>query len=243
MIKKIFAAMSAMIAVAGLSLSIAPSFVGAAGEERLDWSAPADVGDATTSSTIPVPPWCDWRIGSLSETVALVPAEGEDEQYDGDAINLVFSGASINAYIGGFDALTAKPAAENCSWFGETANGAQLNVSMVGSTFAASAADGGADDGMDFSASSTNPLVTTSNFTGSCAEDGFVDGGLGDLHSGATSGTVWTVDSLSAGTNNWCTFNIDYAITIPADMNPIYGNTTYTWTGPSLLFTLQVPED
>lgn len=245
MAKKILAAFVALLAAAGLALTVSPSFVNAAGEGPVDWTDPANatVGDAETSSTIDVPPWCDWRIGSLSESVALVPKAGEDSMYDGDAIDLEFTGASINAYIGGDNGFTEKGAADNCSWFGATPVGAELVVTMAGDQFSAVATDGGADSEMDFTANAGNPLITTPTFAAGCESDGFANGGLGSLYTGATTGEVWSVPSASAVTNNFCSFQIKYEITIPENMSPTYGDTTYTWSGPSLTFTIQVPED
>ncbi|MGA1645909.1 MAG: hypothetical protein ACO4AV_13125, partial [bacterium] len=161
---------------------------------------------------------------------------------DGDAIDLEYVGASINAYIGGSDGFLSKGADDNCSWFGATPVGAELVVAMTGSTFEATAQDGGRDEDMDFEADAGNPLVASANFADGCAADGFVDGGLGSLDSLNSSGEVWSVASGSASTNNFCSFSIDYGITIPANMSPTYGDTTYTWTGPSMTFTIQVPE-
>jgi len=245
MAKKFMAALVALVAAAGLALTVAPTFVNAAGEGPIDWTLPenAAVGDATTESTIDVPPWCDWRIGSLDETVDLVPAEGQDLAYDGDAINLEYVGASINAYIGGSDGFVTKGADDNCSWFGATAVGAELVVAMAGSMFEATAEAGGRDEDMDFEADTGNPLVVSASFAEGCAAEGFIDGGLGSLDALNPTGEVWSVASGSASTNNFCSFSIDYGITIPANMSPTYGDTTYTWTGPSLTFTIQVPED
>jgi hypothetical protein len=258
-IKRFFAAFVAIVATLGLSFSLIGVSVGFAEGERPVTDPTASVGDASTSSSIAVPPWCGWRIGSLSEDVVLAPAEtggpadvlvDEPDQYTGGEITLEFEGTNTFAYIGGAAGVTSALGhdLDNCSWFSEPADGAQLNVTMTGSTFTASAAavgEGGPRDdvGMNFTADALNPLITSSRFQDDCTAGAFVDGALGNLTDVDNVGTVWTVDSLSASTNNFCTFGIDYVINIPSGKSPLYGNTTYSWTGPTLTFTLQVPEE
>jgi hypothetical protein len=239
-----------MFASIGLAFSLSSlgaSF--AAGEGKPD-VGDTDVGDASTTSEMLVPPWCGWRVSSLTEEIALLPAVGEPSYYSGEEISLVQTGGDIYAYIGGAAGETSKPTSDleegACSWFSDSAYGAQLNVELDSADFVASADDGGADIQMDFSAEETdNELFVTyvPAEGGSCGTDSFTPGDLSSFHTGKLAGSVWSVSADSALNNNFCKFQLKYEINIPAGMSPLYGDTTYTWTGPTLSFTLQVPED
>jgi hypothetical protein len=49
---------------------------------------------------------------------------------------------------------------------------------------------------------------------------------------------AWTISDMAVVTNNFCNYSVDYTATIPGGMMPTYGDSTYTFTGPSLIHTL-----
>ena len=248
--KKFIAGAVALVATVGLAFSL--SSLGAsyaAGGGKPDTGL-SPVGDASTSSQMLVPPWCGWRVSSLTESINLVPAEGEPTYYSGEEISLEQTGGDIYAYIGGASGETSKPTdvLEDgaCSWFSDPAYGAQLNVELDSADFDAVAADGGPDGAMGFSATSTsNEFYVTyvPEEGGTCTADNFVPGDLSSFYTGKLSGRVWSVAADDAKVNNFCQFKLKYQVKIPSGMSPTFGDTTYTWTGPTLSFTLQVPED
>lgn len=250
MLKRILSCCVAVIATVGLAFSLASMGVSnAAGGEKPDAGEDL-VGDATTISSMVVPPWCGWRISELTETINLEPAEGEPTYYSGSEIDLEATGADIFAYIGGTAEATTKPESDieegACSWFSDPAYGAQLNVELDDADFVASAEDGGADVEMNFSAEAGSNEFYVSYVPavgGSCEADGFTPGDMSSFYPERLTGRVWSVEAADALNNNFCQFSLRYQIKIPGGMSPTYGDTTYNWAGPVLTFTLQVPED
>lgn len=251
MLKKVLSCCVAVIATVGLAFSLAGVGVSnAAAGDGKPVAGDEPIGDATTQSSMVVPPWCGWRVSELSETINLVPAEGEPNFYSGAEIDLEATGADIYAYIGGAAGATTKPESEieegACSWFSDPAYGAQLNVELDNANFVASAEDGGADPLMDFDAVETDNEFYVSYVPaegGTCEADGFVPGDMSSFYPERLTGRVWSVDADVALNNNFCQFSLRYQIKIPGGMSPTYGDTTYNWEGPVLTFTLQVPED
>ena len=250
MFKKILSGCVAVIATLGLAFSLVGVGVSNAAGETKPSEGETPVGNATTSSSMLVPPWCGWRISSLSEAIDLQPASGEPNFYSGEEIQLEATGADIYAYIGGSAEATSKPESDlalgACSWFSDPAYGAQLNVVLDDANFTAEAESGGLDSQMDFSAEQTENELYVSYVPaeeGSCSADGFTPGDMSSFYPDRLSGRVWSVAAADALNNNFCQFRLSYQIKIPAGMSPTYGETTYTWTGPTLTFTLQVPED
>jgi hypothetical protein len=248
--KRFIAGAAAMIASIGLAFSLSSLGASYAAGEGKPGVGDSTVGDASTTSEMLVPPWCGWRVSSLTETINLEPAEEEPLYYSGEEISLEQTGGDIYAYIGGAAGETAKPTSVleegACSWFSDPAYGAQLNVDLDSADFVAEAAAGGADPNMDFSATeTTNEFFVTYVPTegGSCEADSFTPGDLSSFYTGKLDGRVWSVAALDAENNNFCQFRLRYEIKIPSGMSPLFGNTAYTWTGPTLSFTLQVPED
>jgi hypothetical protein len=250
LLKRFIAGAAAMFASIGLAFSLSSLGASYAVGEGKPAVGDSDVGDASTTSDMLVPPWCGWRVSSLTETINLEPVAGEPTYYSGEEISLEQTGGDIYAYIGGAADETSKPTSVleegACSWFSDPAYGAQLNVELSSADFVASADDGGADNGMDFSATETeNEFFVTyvPAEGGSCVSDSFAPGDLSSFYTTKLDGRVWSVAAASATNNNFCKFQLKYEIKIPSGMSPLYGDTTYTWTGPTLSFTLQVPED
>ena len=251
MLKKVLSCCVAVIATVGLAFSLAGvgvSNAAAGGVKPV--AGPADIGDASTTSSMVVPPWCGWRVSALTEDISLAPAVGEPTFYSGDEIDLEATGADIFAYIGGAAGATTKPESliedGACSWFSDPAYGAQLNVELNNADFVASAEDGGPDTYMDFSAvEGTNEFYVSyiPAEGGSCEADGFEPGDMSSFYPTRLTGRVWSVAGADALNNNFCQFSLKYQIKIPGGMSPTYGDTTYNWVGPVLTFTLQVPED
>lgn len=250
MLKKMLSCCVAVIATVGLAFSLAGVGVSNAAGGEKPVAGDADIGDASTSSSMVVPPWCGWRVSELTESINLVPADGEPTFYSGSEIDLEATGADIYAYIGGAAGATSKPESDieagACSWFSDPAYGAQLNVDLDTADFVASAEDGGPDTEMNFSAVETENEFYVSYVPaegGTCEADGFAPGDMSSFYPERLTGRVWSVAAEDALNNNFCQFSLRYQIKIPGGMSPTYGDTTYNWVGPVLTFTLQVPED
>jgi len=188
-------------------------------------------GSGSFSSTVAVPPWCGWSQTPATESLTLT-GEGS---YTGESYNLEGTSGDIYAYVNGGSAITSEAAADNCSWFGTSPYGAQLDMSVPDTNFEGESDDAAAE-GVDAAFSWSGNLGFANNFkVGSCANFTTTPGA--ELSTGGLV-TVWTVAAADATTNNFCDYSITYTSTIPAGLNPTYGDSNYTITGPTLTVTL-----
>jgi hypothetical protein len=189
--------------------------------------SPAGSGDFESSVT--VPPWCGWSQTPATENLTLTGAG----QYTGEAYAMEGTSGPIYAYVNGGATITEEAAIDNCSWFGTSAYGAQLDMSVADVEFEGTS---DADPGVvDTAFSWTGNLGFTNNFVGTCSNF-ITNPGAELLAAGST--TVWSVAAGDTTTNNFCDYSITYTSTIPANKNPTYGDSNYTITGPTLTVTL-----
>lgn len=197
-----------------------------------------DAGIAETTAVVIVPPWCGWNINPVTSNITLTPAG----TYIGDALVLSGSTSNVNAYVGGTSAAVSAPDADNCSWFGKTPQSASFDVEIaVGDAGFTAVSETRPDPAMDWllgTGPGTTPLVIANNFSEGCALDGFTPNTETASVTAAGVTPAWTILSAAVDTNNFCNYSVDYTATIPADKLPTYGDSTYTFTGPSLIHTL-----
>ena len=188
-------------------------------------------GDATMESTVAVPPWCGWTQSPAASGSITLEGSG---MYTGAAYNLSANSGNIYAYVNGGSSITSQAASDNCSWFGMTPLGASLSMTVDGNFSSVSDA-GGADPAFAWDLADAGITFTNNFLAGSCADFTTFAGAT------ATNNTpinVWSVDYADTITNNFCQYSIDYATTIPGGLNPTYGDSTYTITGPSISIDL-----
>ena len=194
-------------------------------------------GSPTTSATVVVPPWCGWNINPVVGNIILAPATGA--KYLGADLELTGSTSSINAYVGATAEEESELEATNCSWFGKTPLAASFDVSIATGNAKFTAASGlNPDPGMGWDLSVTYPLEISNDFSAGCATAGFLPNTLTASIASAVVTNAWTIPSLSVSTNDFCSYSVEYTATIPGDKEPIFGNSTYTFTGPTLIHTL-----
>jgi hypothetical protein len=252
---KLFGAIVAPISILGLSLALglSTSAIGA-GEERQNLDN-EEISALDVTTEIGVAPWCGWYVSSASDTTDLVLEQdttvGAPTEYTGTEIALTATAAENTAYVGPNAGLTSQPDATDCSWFDDDQKyGARYDVSADGVAFTAEALLPGvessivptADDDMDFSADTDNPLKITNVGIDSCSTDGFLTSPSAEIKDTTLTTTPWEVATISVDNNNFCQWEAKYEIKIPSGMIPRYGNVTYRWTGPTLTHTLVIPE-
>jgi hypothetical protein len=250
---KLFGAIVAPISIIGLTfaLGLGTSAFGTVDTEGLRQSMEdLEISSLDVTTEIPVSPWCGWYVSTDSATdIALIPVEGEPEEYTGETIAIAETALANTAYVGPTSGLTVQGLDTDCSWFTTGSKyGARYDVEADGNTFAASAVLSGvatADTAMDFSATTgVNPLKITNTGITDCVADGFIADATAELaDTGASlTTTPWTVLTSAVTNNNFCTWSAKYEINIPAGMTPTYGGVTYRWAGPTLTHTLVIPE-
>jgi hypothetical protein len=194
-------------------------------------------GSATTSASVVVPPWCGWNINPVVASITLAPASSA--KYLGADLALTGSTSSINAYVGATTGAIVAPDADNCSWFGKTPQAANFDVTIAADDAAFTAKSGSnIDTGMAWLLTA-KPLVIANTFDSGCATAGFI-ANVSPTASMSTAGTntAWTIASGDVSTNDFCSYSVLYTATVPGGKLPKYGNSTYTFTGPTLVHTL-----
>jgi hypothetical protein len=236
----------------------------ATGETQQGSSGNQQLAVQATSITTDVRPWCGWTaLTAANSAITLAPAAGQDTVYDGDAIALEAIGQEFAIRVGpagsavaageSFEAL----AADNCSWFAnDQKNGVNVSTSLSGNSFTAvSDANTGeipaTDVTMNFDAEAGNPL-TIDNTPVSCPRPVVTDGIEATAAAGefsfsgsplvvtatGASDNVVSMTAANTGTNNFCSWTSDYSISIPAGKKPLFGDSTYTFTGPTITNTM-----
>jgi hypothetical protein len=185
-------------------------------------------GSGAFTSTVAVPPWCGWSQTPATDSLTLTGIG----QYTGESYDLEGTSGNIYAYVNGGSAITSAAAPDNCSWFGTSPYGAQLDMSLLNTEFEG---ESDAAAGVDAAFSWTGNLGFANNFIGSCTN--FTTNPSAEL-TGAGITTVWSVAAADANTNNFCDYSITYTSTIPSGLNPTYGDSNYTITGPTLTVML-----
>lgn len=194
-------------------------------------------GSASTSASVVVPPWCGWNINPVVASITLAPADSA--KYLGADLALTGSTSSINAYVGATTGELVAPAADNCSWFGKTPQAAKFDVTIatLDAKFTAKSGEN-TDVNMGWELS-TKPLVIANTFAAGCLTAGFTPN-VSPTASMAAAGTntAWTIAATDVTTNDFCSYSVNYTATVPGGKLPTYGNSTYTFTGPTLVHTL-----
>jgi hypothetical protein len=257
-IKKVLAAFLAPIAILGLVFTMFTASAIADGTTQQGASGNQGLAAQTTSISTDVRPWCGWTaLTAANDSIALVPAEDEDTVYDGGAINLVATGQQFAIRVGpaGDPVAAGEPFsaldADNCSWFtDDQVNGVAVTTTLagvgdveahafVGVSGATGATSG--DTSMNFEAGpEIGEAFVINNAPVGCTDFSFFGSPLTvtDDASAKTGSSVVTMDALLTTTNNFCSWTSSYAITIPAGLKPLFGGSTYTFTGPTITNTM-----
>ena len=211
-----------------LIVGLAPSLSSFANSKPVTGGSPA--GEGAFEATVAVPPWCGWSQTPATSDLTLTGSG----LYTGSTYNLTGTSGDVYAYVNGGTSITSADSADNCSWFGTAPYSAALSMAIDSVSFSgeSDANPGVTDEEFSWSGS----LDFTNNFdAGSCTDFSTNPGASLDA---AGSVDVWSVASADTNTNNFCSYTITYGSQIPEGLNPTYGDSTYTITGPTLTVTL-----
>jgi len=249
--KRVVAALLAPIAIFGFALTAFTESAIADGTDQQEANGSQALATQETTISTEVRPWCGWTaLAAADSAISLVPVEGEDAVYDGDEIALVAIGQEFAIKVG---PVTSSPVeaggsfeeetADNCSWFEDSQrNGVAVTTTLSGNSFVGVSnanTDTATDASMNFDAVDDNAF-TIANTAVSCTEFSFTNSPLVVTSTGTaeTGASVVTLAALDTSTNNFCSWTSDYSINIPAGMKPLFGGSTYVFTGPTITNTM-----
>ena len=252
--RRLLAAFLAPIALLALAFSISSTTAfGTVGVTQQSADGSQDLDSQTTGIDMPVRPWCGWiALTGANTPIALVPVDGEDTTYDGDAIDLAAVGQEYAIKVAPVDqapeslleSFTAE-APTACSWFASSeVNGVNVSTTLSGNSFTAVSDKNTLeveDLSMDFTTDSLDQNLVIDNTSVTC-DLGFSFIGspltVSDLSSATTGDNVVSMSAIDTTTNSYCSWTSDYTVTIPSELKPTFGNSTYTYTGPTVTNTM-----
>ena len=206
--------------------------------------------ESSTESSIVVPPWCNWIV-NIPESINFQPVDSNGNEiadfvYNGTAQAIASTASAESYYVAGASGLTEQAELDNCSWFGSPEMGAGVSFSLSGSTFQAygqgteSAPQNIRDTAMDIKLDDANPMILSRVFGASCSVNRFQVGETNLLLQGPDQIAdirLLGIQSMLVATNNFCSTVARYTMKIPAGLVPTYGDSRFTWRGPTITFT------
>jgi hypothetical protein len=252
--KRVVAALLAPIAIFGFALTAFTESAIADGTSQQEASGKQELTEQATKISTDVRPWCGWTaLAATTSAIVLLPVSGQDAVYDGGEIALEANGKEFAIKVGPVSSSPVEAGVafgaeeiDNCSWFrDDQKNGVEVtttlnNNNFVGVSNATGAATAG-DTSMNFDAEDDNKFtIANTADEGSCTKFSFSNSPLVVIDTGtATTGaSVVTLGAGDTSTNNFCSWKSDYSIKIPGGMTPLFGDSTYSFTGPTITNTM-----
>lgn len=242
--KRVFAGASALsLALPGLIATMA--LMPAANAIESD-DETREAGDQITSSAT-MEEQCKWVLLGAPSSVALTPIDA-DAEYNGTVMELSASLSSISIHTtGNQDTTPSFETFTECTFFASKFKPtATLGIDQL--NFDAKISGGDADEGMNFSAKSTNPL--SFGFTAGTDCTGWATAAETLNLSTTTAGTlldlaltdVTSPVTIERGNDKCDLTNGSVTIDIPADLNPRSPGSVYEFAGPTLTTALATSE-
>jgi hypothetical protein len=254
--RRLLAAFLAPIALLALAFSISStSAFGEVGVTQQSDNGTQALDSQTTGVEMPVRPWCGWvALTGANSPIVLAPAAGQETTYDGTAITLEAVGQEYAIKVAPVDQETTSDLAsfiqeadDACSWFASSeVNGVDVSTTLDVNTFTAVSdknTSSVADTSMDFTTNDgLDQNLVIDNTPVTCADAGFSfinNPFVVTTSASATTGTnVVSMPAMSTLTNSYCSWTSSYTVTIPSELKPTFGNSTYTYTGPTVTNTM-----
>jgi len=254
--RRLLAAFLAPIALLALAFSISStSAFGEVGVTQQSNDGTQALDSQTTGIEMPVRPWCGWvALTGANSPIVLAPAAGQETTYDGTAITLEAVGQEYAIKVAPVDQETTSDLAsfiqeadDACSWFASSeVNGVDVSTTLDVNTFTAVSDKNTlsvADTSMDFTTNDgLDQNLVIDNTPVTCADAGFSfinNPFVVTTSASATTGTnVVSMPAMSTLTNSYCSWTSSYTVTIPSELKPTFGNSTYTYTGPTVTNTM-----
>jgi hypothetical protein len=252
--KRVIAALLAPIAIFGFALTAFTESAIADGTSQQEANGGQELTTQATEISTDVRPWCGWTaLAATTSAIVLRPVSGQDAMYDGGEIALAANGKEFAIKVGPVRSSPVEAGVEfeeeesdNCSWFrDDQKNGVEVTTTLDHNNFVGKSSKntGAAEDdtSMNFDAEENNNFtIANTADEGSCTNFSFISPPLvvDDILTATTGASVVTLGAEATSTNNFCSWKSDYSIKIPAGMTPLFGDSTYTFEGPTITNTM-----
>jgi hypothetical protein len=242
--------------IAGLLLLVGASALSAGVSYSDETAAESDSDASATTSTVDSQEKCTWYLTGIQASISLdVLSGGTGGKYDGTEMVLEKAADSdLTVYTSGNQGTGTASANSECTFYnGKTG----VSVSNSIATYAVTAADTmGADTEMNYNLSALIPLKVTYTET-TCWNNGNADAPVHawtnnalaiDMYSAENaSGSVMSLalaDTLQVNDESFserCSASSVYQLKIPAGKEPTRPGDNITFTGPSVVFDVTLP--
>jgi len=242
--------------IAGLLLLVGASALSAGVSYSDETAAESDSDASATTSTVDSQEKCTWYLTGIQASISLdVLSGGTGGKYDGTEMVLEKGADSdLTVYTSGNQGTGSASANSECTFYnGKTG----VSVSNSIDTYTVTAVDTlGADTNMNYSLSVTNPLKVTYTET-TCWNNGNTDAlenawtnnasAINMYSAENASGSVMVlalVDTLQVNdesVSERCSASSVYQLKIPAGKEPTRPGDNITFTGPSVVFDVTLP--
>ena len=242
--------------IAGLLLLVGASAISAGVSYSDETAFDSDATESATTSVVDSQEKCTWYLTGIQASISLdVLSGGTGGKYDGTEMVLQKEAASdLTVYTSGNAGVGTAEINSECTFYnGKTG----VSVSNSIDTYTVSAVDTtGPDAGMDYTLSVSNPLKVTytettcwNNDTSDQPENSWTNNASAiDMYaSGNDSGSVMSLvlaDTLQVNTTDEserCSASSVYQLKIPAGKEPTRPGNNITFTGPSVVFDVTLP--
>jgi hypothetical protein len=242
--------------IAGLLLLVGASALSAGVSYSDDTAGDSDGDASATTSTVDSQEKCTWYLTGIQASISLdVLSGGTADKYDGTEMTLEKAAdTDLTVYTSGNQGTGNADANSECTFYNAKTG---VSVSNSIATYAVTAADTvGADANMNYSLSVSNPLRVTymettcwNNDTADQLTNAWTTNASAiDMYSaGNDSGSVMSLafgDTLQVNDTSHserCSASSVYQLKIPANKEPTRPGDNITFTGPSVVFDVTLP--
>jgi len=215
------------------------------GTAQADWTTPPDDESQDTTSEVATNLWCTWVVNGNDSAIELAPTV-EGAEYEGEEFALEGAALDQEALVAGYVAPSSPTIADrtdgddeyDCSWYNNE-KGLSLVVTADGGAFTSATTADPLDNTMGWLLSDSGLAITyTQNPGGACA--GWVLSEDSTVDADEDSTEVARINySAEMSTTEDCSWDTTYSVSIPAGKEPAAPGSAYTFTGPTLVSTVE----
>lgn len=215
------------------------------GTAQADWTTEPGDENQGTSSEIETNLWCTWVVNGNDSAIELNPVD-EGAEYEGETFDLEGTASDQEALVAGYVVGSSPTIADrndgtdeyDCSWYNNEL-GLSLVVAADGGAFTSDTTAEGDDNSMGWLLSESGISVTyAANPGGAC--EGWTLEDESTVDADEDSAEVARMPySAAMSTTEDCSWDTTYAVSIPANKEPASPGSVYTFTGPTLVSSVE----